>query len=162
MKRMTIQVYVDLDGVLADFDTHYEKLFGIRPDKAADNVDWEKIKTVPAFYASMPPMPDHLELWTFVSQLRPKPIVLTGVPSSIPDAADQKRRWVKYYLGAETEVIACRSRDKSLVLKDAPGGILIDDWHKYRDLWLAAGGRWITHVSAEKSIDELLEMGIGL
>ena len=54
---MIPQVFVDLDGVLADFDAHYEKNFGVRPDKAADNVDWSKVASVDRFYATMPLMP---------------------------------------------------------------------------------------------------------
>jgi hypothetical protein len=47
-------------------------------------------------------------------------------------------------------------------LQCRPGDILIDDWTKYQHLWLAAGGRWITHTSAENSVQQLLAMGIGI
>lgn len=157
---MTIQVYVDLDGTLADFDSHYEKLFGVRPDKAADNVDWSKVASVAGFYADMPLMPDAEELWSFVNRGTIKPIILTGVPKSIEAAEVDKRAWVKQHLGPKVEVITCASRFKCLVAK--PRDILIDDWDKYRHLWLGAGGRWIAHISAENSIEQLLEMGIGL
>lgn len=157
-----MQIYVDLDGVLADFDSHYLKHFGIKPDKATDNVDWERIRYVSNFYADMDGMPDSHDLWEFVSQLKPAPIILTGIPSSIPGAEAQKRKWCAEYLGDHIKVITCKSRDKSLVLKDTPGAILIDDWTKYQDLWVAAGGKFIVHTSAADSIKQLLEMGIGL
>lgn len=35
-----MQVFVDMGGVLADFDRHYETHFGTRPCKIADNDDW--------------------------------------------------------------------------------------------------------------------------
>jgi len=54
-------------------------------------------------------------------------------------------------------MIACASRDKCKFAK--PGDVLIDDWTKYRDLWLAMGGRFITHTSAENSIQQLKELG---
>ena len=153
-----IQVYVDLDGVMADFDSHYQNLFGVRPDKAADNVDWSKVASVPGFYADMPMMPDARALWDFVWKLRAKPVILTGVPKSIPDAAHDKVRWVKRNLG-DVHVLTCSSRTKCQHCE--PGDILVDDWEKYQHLWLAAGGRWITHTSAENSIQQLLEMGVG-
>ena len=155
------QVFIDLDGVLADFDRHYEDVFGERPDKAADNVDWQKVREIPTFYADLPLMPDAMVLWDFVSQLKAPPIILTGVPRLISEeAAANKRAWVDLNLGENVRMIGCRSRDKSLYAK--PGDILIDDWEKYRHIWLAAGGRWITHTSADRSIDQLLDLGIGL
>jgi hypothetical protein len=40
------------------------------------------------------------------------------------------------------------------------GDILVDDWEKYRDLWIARGGRWVTHVTAEQTISQLRSLGI--
>ncbi len=159
MNRDIPQVFVDMDGVLADFDSHYEAVFGIRPDKVKDNVDWSKVREVPGFYANIPLMPDAMELWGFVSQLRKKPIILTGIPKSIAAAAEDKMEMAARYF-KNTTVITCASREKSLFAK--PGDILIDDWDRYRDLWIQKGGRWVTHTSAEDSITQLLELGVGL
>jgi hypothetical protein len=155
-----IQVFVDMDGVLADFDAHHEAVFGVRSCKTADNVDWGAVRAIPGFYEAIPPMPDMEELWSFVAQLTPRPIVLTGVPSSVEEAPENKRAWVRKHLGADVEVRCCRSKEKSLHAK--PGDILIDDWEKYRHLWEAKGGRWVTHTSAQRSIDQLLVLGVGL
>jgi len=113
---------------------------------------------VKGFYADIPPMADMPQLWGFVSRFNP--IVLTGIPYSVEEAADNKRGWIAKYLGAHVEVRCCPSKDKNLHCKR--GDILIDDWEKYRHLWLVKGGRWITHTSAERSIQQLLDLGIGL
>lgn len=155
-----MQVYVDMDGVLADFDRHYETVFGIRADKLADNVNWQDVRNAKGFYADIPPMADMRELWGFVERLTPRPIVLTGIPSSVEEAAENKRGWVKHHLGENVEVRCCRSSAKCQSAQS--GDILIDDWDKYRHLWIAKGGRWITHTSAARTIDQLLEMGVGL
>lgn len=152
------QVYVDMDGVLADFDTHHETVFGIRADKLLDNVDWERVRSCPGFYADIPPMPDMRLLWDYVSRLSPKPIVLTGVPSSVEEAPANKRGWVKHHLGEFVEVRCCRSSEKCLHAK--PGDVLIDDWDKYKGLWIAKGGHWITHRGSADTIDELIKLGI--
>lgn len=155
-----IQVFVDLDGVMADFDRGYETAFGIVPDKETDNVDWNLIKARPGFYAELPLMPDAMKLWDFVStNFANRPVILTGVPKSIPGAAEEKRVMVDRCLGSHVPMIACASRDKCKFAK--PGDVLIDDWTKYRDLWLSVGGRFITHTSAENSIQQLLKMEIG-
>jgi hypothetical protein len=154
------QIFVDMDGVLADFDTHHDNTFGVRSDKTVDNVDWAKIAAIPNYYENIPPMPDMQELWDFVSKQSIKPIILTGIPYSVAEAADNKKAWVKKNLGDDIEVRCCSSKDKCL--HASPGDVLIDDWTKYKHLWVAKGGVWITHTSAKNSIIELLEMGIGL
>lgn len=151
-------LFIDLDGVLADFDTAYAAITGAPPDKTLDNVDWREVVAVPGFYANMPPMPDAMVLWDYVSTF-PDVVVLTGVPSSVPEAAADKRAWVTKHLGAHVKMIACRSQDKAKHMK--PGDVLVDDWERYRGKWLAAGGIWITHTSAASSVAALKEMVFG-
>ncbi|HVC51283.1 MAG TPA: hypothetical protein VND87_04605 [Stellaceae bacterium] len=151
-----MQLFVDMDGVLADFDRHHEAVFGQVSDKIADNVDWAAIRAARDFYLGIPPMADMEALWARIE--RYKPIVLTGVPASVPEAPDNKRGWVLRHLGPQVEVRCVRSREKSH--HAAPGDILIDDWEKYRHLWIAAGGIWITHRSAAATAAALDEMGI--
>lgn len=153
-----MQLYVDMDGVLADFDTHHYTVFGIRASKLADNVDWKKVRAVDGFYRNMPPMADLSTLWARIEGYRP--IVLTGVPHSVEEASENKRDWVRRHLGDHVQVICCRSSDKSMHMQ--PGDVLIDDWEKYRNLWIAKGGIWITHRSATETVavlDRLEQIG---
>lgn len=151
-----MQLYVDMDGVLADFDRHHEEVFGVKPCKIADNVDWAKIRAVKDFYLNIPPMPDFDALWDRIKHH--KPIVLTGIPSSVAEAAENKRAWARKHLGEHVEVRCCRSKEKSLHAK--PGDILIDDWTKYQSLWERVGGLWITHTSAAETAKALDELGL--
>lgn len=151
-----MQLFVDMDGVLADFDAHHQAVFGFRADKQLDNVDWQSVRRVAGFYAAIPPMADLAELWEAIAPHTP--IVLTGVPASVEEAADNKRAWARKHLGSHVEVRCCRSKEKCL--HAAPGDILIDDWEKYRHLWLAKGGHWITHRSAAETIRELATHGL--
>lgn len=151
-----MQLFVDMDGVLADFDSHHEAVFGIRPCKKADNVDWEAVRGVRDFYLNIPPMADLEALWARIE--RYNPIVLTGVPASVEEAPENKRSWVRKNLGDHVQVICCRSREKCTHAK--PGDVLIDDWEKYKQLWLNVGGRWITHTSAAETDRQLTELGL--
>lgn len=146
-----MKLFVDLDGVLADFDTGYEQVFGYRPDKVKDDVDWQAVRRHQGFYENLPPMPDLDALWASVAPLNPT--VLTGVPKSVEEAPENKKAWVRKNLGSDVPVICCLSKEKSLHC--VGDSILIDDWDKYRHLWLAKGGIWILHQSAEQSISEL-------
>ena len=157
-----MQIYVDMDGVLADFDLHYETTFNVKlprrafrePPYTADEVDWKAIRKTANFFRDIPPMADFKELWSFVEVYNP--IILTGVPASVTEAATNKREWVDKNLGRDVSMVACLSKEKATWCR--PGDILIDDWEKYRDLWVGAGGRWITHTSAAESVRQLKEM----
>jgi len=154
-------IYVDLDGVLADFDARATLLFGKHP-RQAEREDgsewfWQTIAKEHYFYLTLPRMADASLLWDGVLFFEPKPIILTGVPSSMPWAADHKKAWCADQFPG-TQVITCFSRDKAKYCK--PRDILIDDWEKYKDLWEQAGGRFITHTSAQRSLDELRSYGV--
>lgn len=151
-----MKIYLDMDGVLADFDQGYERHFGVRPCKILDNVDWEAVRSIPGFYENLPAMADMRLLYDYVEHLRPT--VLTGVPKDVPEAPRNKIAWVRKHLGEKVPVICCASREKSMYA--GPGTVLVDDWEKYRHLWLAKGGRWVTHRSAVESVRQLREMGI--
>ena len=151
-----MKLFVDMDGVLADFDSHHEAVFGIRSGVLIDNVDWEAVREQRGFYADIPPMPDMRELWGYIERFNPT--VLTGVPEVVEEAAKNKRVWVRRHLGEHVPVICCRSSDKCMHAE--PGDVLIDDWDKYRNLWEARGGRWVTHISAASTIAALRAMGV--
>ena len=61
------KLFVDMDGVLADFDAHHEAAFGVRPDKILDNVDWTAVREVSGLYLDIPPAPDLPLLWAYIS-----------------------------------------------------------------------------------------------
>lgn len=148
------QLFLDLDGVLADFDSFYESEFGYRPNR--NNPDppdlWANINGHKNFYGSLPLMPDAMELWNGVKQYHPSPIILTGVPRN-KKAEPQKREWVRKHFGADVKVITCYSRLKCTYAQ--PGDVLVDDWEKYRHLWENVGGVFILHRNASQSLSEL-------
>lgn len=152
---MKIQLFVDMDGVIADFDAGYEQLTGKSPKKTDDNVDWKIIHESGGFYRDLPPMPDFKDLWGFVKHF--EPIILTGIPTSVPSAADDKRAWVTKHIGISQPLITCLSKNKSLHMKN-PGDILIDDWEKYMHVWTGKGGKWITHTDAASTIEKLTDL----
>lgn len=150
-----MNLFVDLDGVLADFDTHHQNIFNWRPRKVDDNVDWAAVRAVPNFYLDMPMLTDAPALWGYISHHNPT--VLTGVPAFVEEASENKRAWVRKNLGENVPVITCRSSEKWQ--HASPGDVLIDDWEKYQKRWLKAGGIWITHVDAYTTISKLWKLG---
>jgi hypothetical protein len=153
--RSAFTLFIDLDGVLADFDRGVEAVLGRRPDQVPTGIMWRALAQQPDFFGTLQCMADARQLWEFC---RPyAPTILTGLPMG-QWAPAQKRRWVASMLGTDVRVITCMSRDKPRY--SGPGHILIDDREKVRDGWEAAGGIFIHHRSARQSIAALRRLGV--
>lgn len=156
-----MQLYLDCDGVLANFDKKALELFGMHPrefeDKFGSNKFWTTIEEYPGgFFDSLDLMEDAQELYAAVKHL--KPIVLTGCPGQREWSQPQKRRWIARMFSPDLPVITVQSRLKSTYCN--PGDIIIDDWPMYMKLWEDKGGIWILHTSAKESIAKLKELGV--
>lgn len=157
------RLFIDLDGVLADFDKGYEKVFGVtlgpratRQNGDADGVKWDLIRKTPGFFRDLPMMPGAMRLWNFAS--RHGAYVLTGCPDRQgSDVAWEKRMWVKANLGPGTPIITCPASEKCLYARK--GDVLVDDWEKHKAKWELAGGVWITYRDYVQAIEALRELG---
>ena len=151
------QVYLDCDGVLADFDKGAAAVFGMRPEAYERRYGlgrfWKALATTPDFFANLDLLPDAVELFEAVRQLQP--VILTGLPRG-NWAEPQKRRWAeRHFPGVEVITTSAALKREHC----HPGDALVDDRDKYRPLWEAAGGIFIHHVSAAKSIAALKAHG---
>lgn len=149
---MKIQVYLDCDGVLADFDAGFERLTGTDPrtfeELYGGTAFWARIYKSDNFFGTLPAMQSGQRLYTAVKHLRP--IILTGTPRG-DRSVIQKMQWRdKHYPGVP--MVTCPSRDKRLYCQ--PGDVLIDDLLKYRELWTEAGGHFIHY---QQNPDDVVE-----
>ena len=147
------QLYLDCDGVLADFDKGATAVLGLPPKtyEARHGLGrfWQKLATAPDFYFGLPLMDDAMELFEAVRHL--DPVILTGLPRG-NWAADQKVRWAAQHFPG-TRVITTMARDK----RDQAqvGDVLVDDQLRHSALWIEAGGVFIHHRNAAQSIADL-------
>lgn len=153
-----MQLFLDCDGVLADFNKRATEIVGMPPrdfeDKVGEKKFWDAIYGTPDFFSSLDPMPDAYELVNAVSHLNP--IILTGKPRG-NWAEKQKLVWRDKYF-PNLPMIVCPSRDKIKYAK--PGDVIVDDWAKHQQTWLNGGGIWVMHTSAKDSIRQLKELGV--
>lgn len=150
-----IKVFLDCDGVLADFNGRFKNIFGMEPEEFrktfGPKIFWLKIKSCDNFFGSLDLLPDAMELYNSVKHLNPS--ILTGCPWG-NWSQPQKLYWRdKYFPGVE--MICTTSKNKrEYMLKDVKN-ILIDDLEKFKHLWEERGGVFILHSNAEASILEL-------
>ncbi len=158
-------IFVDMDGVVADFDTFVSSLlnrpigWGVTQDLS--NEEWEKLTTVDRLYYQLPLMPNATKLIAYVRSLSTRFHVqfLTAVPrrTTMPDAKADKQAWVdKYFPGMKMD-IGPFSHDKQKWC--SPGDILIDDRPSNIEEWMRAGGIAIYHTGdVDKTIKTLNEV----
>jgi hypothetical protein len=149
------QLYLDCDGVLADFDKGATAILGLPPTDYENRHGaarfWRKLAEAPDFYFGLPLLPDAMHLFGAVRHL--DPIILTGTPRG-NWAADQKVRWAaKYFPG--TRIVTTLARDKRNHCRE--GDVLVDDQLRHAQLWRDAGGVFVHHRDAETTLKALAD-----
>ncbi len=71
-------LYLDLDGVMADFDAHFPAQFGLDHKSMADDAMWETINRHPTYFRDMPVCIGAKEFFDSVAWA--DPIILTACP----------------------------------------------------------------------------------
>ena len=153
------QLFIDCDGVLADFDTAARELFGQDSRQAEESLGtpefWSRIIARGNFYRNLSLLPDAMDLYQAVAQL--SPIILTGCPEG-GWSEPQKLAWAAHHFPG-VKMITCLSKEKCLHMM-SPGDVLVDDYPRYRERWEEAGGVFIHHISAKESIKQLAVLGL--
>ena len=152
-KDTGFKLYVDMDGVLADFETAAKKAVGVdRIDRIDQQELWDAVeRRGPKFWENLKKLGDADELWRFVKPYNPT--ILTS-PSKSEWCIPGKKKWAKKHFG-NVKVICEKKKAKYA----RPNTILIDDWNKQTKRFEAAGGIGIIHKSAKATIEELKRYG---
>jgi cytidyltransferase-like protein len=152
------KIYVDMDGVLVDFDGGYEKLTGMTTraaDEKGPEFFWKPISKAGAkWWITLNWMPDGKQLWDYVKKYNPE---LLSAPSREEASKMGKRVWVKRELPGVKLIL--KSADKKQEFA-SPNSILIDDREKNIEQWKSAGGVGILHTDAASTIKKLKELGL--
>lgn len=149
------QLFLDCDGVLADFDQGATAILGM-PPRAFEKRHglgrfWTRLASAPDFYFSLPLLPDAMRLFDAVKHL--DPVILTGLPGG-NWAADQKVRWAARHFPG-TRIITTLARNKRDHAKE--GDVLVDDQLRHAHLWEEMGGIFIHHRNADASLAALAD-----
>jgi hypothetical protein len=155
-------LYLDMDGVLANFDKGMEEATGSTNIYKYEFVYgakafWDALNSVQDFFLHLELMPDAAFLFNMVRPLKPK--VLTAIPKSNSDSVRwQKHMWCAENLGDDVEVVTCLTHEKPDYCK--PGDVLIDDRNINANAWRERGGIFVLHTDARSSVEQLLAHGV--
>ena len=158
--KMNYKIFLDQDGVLADFDKGVHDLTGQTIEQLGKKAMWKAVYSVPDFFEKLDWMPDGKELWEYTKKY--KPSVLTGLPGK--NGEEQKRIWVAKHMGSQVPVIVCPAAQKQKYAEEAMREgftpILIDDKNDNIQRWNAVGGIGILHRNTAHSVMELQKLGL--
>ena len=164
--KKNYKIYVDMDGVVADFDKRFRDLSGMNPNdyeaKNGKNAFWDfiDVKHKVAFWVGIPPMQDAQRLIDYVSKHNYEMLTAPSIKKeSLMGKGLWIRNWAKKGLFPSKPKVNYKSA-KNKHHFAAPNHILIDDKQSTIDSWNAAGGVGILHTSASNTINQLKKLGI--
>lgn len=148
------QLFLDLDGCLANFDESFPRIFGIDHKTIPEIEMWQYVTDHPNYFACLSLMPGAKE--TFDKLQKYNPIILTGAPKSCFDkAAQNKVEWVKKHLSTTIEIIVVMGGRRKPEHMRNPGDVLLDDWEKNINWWNDAGGEGILYRNNVQALHDI-------
>jgi 5'(3')-deoxyribonucleotidase len=141
------EIYVDMDGVLADFFGEWAKLMDV--DHFSDinkqhdiNDALQKIRDTDDFWLKLPILPEAKNLLNLIKKVRGEYSICTSPLADDPNSEKHKRTWVEKNLAffPPKEVHVTHDKPQFATAKDGTPNILIDDYGVNINSWEAAGG----------------------
>ena len=153
-------IYVDMDGVIADFFAELAKVEGV--------THWKEIKDKEAsikslqgtdFFGRLPKFKTSDDLIDFVDDTTDSTWCILSSPlrGDYDNSSYWKQKWLSEKGYSPKEAIFTGRKEKYAVNSDGTPNILIDDRHQNIDRWIKAGGIGIRYQANEHSLDILKE-----
>ncbi len=161
MKGKIKRIFIDMDGVLADFLRGVEspEYLGeplTNDAKGHTTYDLRKKElTDKRLFANLPPMVDMYDLLAYVRHCETPWEILTAAGDVNRElVVYDKNEWIKRYVDPSV-VVTCTFTGTQKAAYAYEGSVLIDDRPKNIEAWENAGGIGIVHTSAKNTINAL-------
>ena len=162
------KVYLDMDGVLADFDKRFKDLSGMGPSefesKYGKNKFWDFIDEEHkiSFWVGIEPMPGAADL---VNAVKDYNYELLTSPSVKKQSYLGKILWVRNHTGdifpSKPRINFKRAKEKHEIKPQlSKTDILIDDRADTIGRWNAAGGTGIVYKNISQVLNDLAKLGL--
>ena len=156
---MIKKIYLDMDGVLSDFEgafaSHYGQDTLKNRDKKIWTTEWPDFILNKKGFATLPFWPGALELVNFVSELDVPVEILTssGGLKYHQEVKEQKIAWlIQHNIPFTPHVVPGRKHKKEYA---GEGIVLIDDTHDVIESFNKAGGIGILHKQLGETVEKL-------
>jgi hypothetical protein len=154
------KIYLDMDGVLADFFAEYAKLAGVTSGSYRDIPPAKADPTLNLmigtdFFARLPMFPTAPSLVQLVLSYVPNySICSSPLRGDHANSGHWKREWIKKHLSPQpADIIITGQKERHAVNADGSPNILIDDRGTNIVAWRARGGIGIKYQADENSLD---------
>jgi len=151
-------VYVDMDGVLADFDKGFSDITGKSSDNVSDQELWALIEKhgKARFFFELPWMNGGKEMWQYITNnfLRVKIFSALGKSDKIDRQTTQgKIAWLRHNIPSlqSDDIILVENKHRKRHYS-RPGDIIVDDTEVVIQEWVKKGGIGILHKSSLETI----------
>jgi len=147
-------VYIDMDGVLADFFGEVAREHGVNywREIHRQEIAIEQTAKKPGFFLNLPPMPNAASFIRGVKHLASKFSILSSpLQSNVEQSSQEKSQWLQNHMKNIQPQSVIFDHEKFKFAKQANGtpNILIDDFDTNINLWISNGGIGILHVDKE-------------
>ena len=154
------KIYLDMDGVLADFFAEYAKLAGVTSGSYRDIPPAKQDPTLNKmvgtdFFSRLPKFPTADNLVKLVLKyVKSYNICSSPLRGDHKNSEQHKRIWIKQHLNPQpAEIIITGQKERHAVNPDGSPNILIDDRGVNIVAWRARGGIGIKYQADEDSLD---------
>jgi len=143
------EIYVDMDGVLADFFGDWAKLMGVDSFRDIKDVNaaLEKIKNTDDFWLNLPVTDNAKSLLELIRKVKGEYSICSSPLPGDKNSEPHKREWIEKNLAffPPKEIIITHDKAKFATQADGTSNILIDDYGVNIAKWEAAGGIGFKH-----------------
>jgi hypothetical protein len=159
------KIYLDMDGVLADFFAEYARLAGLPPGSSYREIPPAKAdptlnKMVGTdFFYRLPKLPNADNIVKIATKLFGHyNICSSPLRGDHENSREQKTRWIQKYLNPQPrDIIITPRKEAYAVQPDGTPNVLIDDRKDNIIKWEAAGGIGIKYQADEDDLDVILQ-----
>lgn len=159
-------LYLDMDGVLADFFGEWARSHGVSHYKQIDKNDIKASldrvgKDAKSFFENLPVLPGARQLLRAAYEYGGYTILSSPLERKEAESIEGKRKWIAQQLGDYPPNAMIFERNKAkYAVTNGTANVLIDDYGVNVRAWEAAGGRSFKHRSSryQDSIDWLREI----